>query len=51
VVWLRTGHNLTLTEARGMAQNRPLWKLLATFGAARPLVVQLNDNDNDDECL
>jgi len=26
-------NNLSLNEANGMAQNRPLWRLISTFGA------------------
>jgi len=39
-------HNLTLTEAVNMAQNRLLWRLLAVSGATHSLVVQVwNDDD------
>jgi len=38
ITWMKTvlndleSHSLTLTEAVNMAQNRPLWRLLATSG-------------------
>jgi len=38
-MWMKTiqqdlkSDNLSLNEATGMAQNRPLWRLMSTFGA------------------
>jgi len=39
ITWLNTiqrdltAYNLTLNEAVGLAQNRPLWRLISTYGA------------------
>jgi len=39
---------LSWTEAIDLAQNRPLWRLLATCGAYTLVVVQVGDDDDDD---
>jgi len=41
-------HNLTLTEAVNMAQNRLLWRLLVVSGATHSIVVQARNDDDDD---
>jgi len=38
-------HRLSWTDAVDLAQNRPLWRLLATSGAIA-LVVQARDDDD-----
>jgi len=41
ITWLRTiqqdlkHHHLTLTEAADLAQNRPLWMMMSTYGATQ----------------
>jgi len=45
ITWMKTvlndleSHNLTLTEAVSMAQNRQLWRLLVANGATYTLIV------------
>jgi len=29
-------HHLTLPEAADLAQNRPLWRMMSTYGATQP---------------
>jgi len=41
-------HNLTLTEAVTMAQNRPRWRLQAVSGAVLLVVVCARNEDDDD---
>jgi len=31
--WIQQSNNLSVNEATDMAENRPLWKLVSTFGA------------------
>ena len=42
-------HNLILTEAVSMTQNRPLWRLLVASGATHALIVVQARNDDDDD--
>ena len=42
-------HNLTLTEAVTMAQNRPRWRLQAVSGAVLLVVVCARNEDDDDD--
>jgi len=55
ITWMKTvlndlqSHNLTLTEAVNMAQNRPLWRLLVASGATHALIVVQARNDDDDD--
>ena len=42
ITWLSTiqqdlkHHHLTLPEAADLAQNRPLWRMMSTYGATQP---------------
>jgi len=43
-----TSNNLSLNEATDVAQNRPHWRLISTFGATHQRVVVHVGNDDDE---
>jgi len=55
--WMKTiqqdlkSNNLSLDEAIDLAQNRPLWSLMSTFGAMHFFLVVHARNDGDDESI
>ena len=52
ITWLSTiqqdlrHHHLTLPEAADLAQNRPLWRMMSTYGATQSWVAAKNDDDD-----
>jgi len=40
-------HGLSSTDAVDLAQNRPLWRLLATSGATHVVVVQAGEEEEE----
>jgi len=52
ITWLSTvqqdlkQHHLTLPEAADLAQNRPLWRMMSTYGATQP---ELHARNHDDD--
>ena len=58
ITWLSTvqqdlkQHHLTLPEAADLAQNRPLWRMMSTYGTYPILELHArNDNDGSAECI
>ena len=55
ITWLSTvqqdlkQHHLTLPKAADLAQNRPLWRMMSTYGAIRNR--ELHARKDDDDCL
>ena len=53
ITWLSTiqqdlkQHHLTLPEAADLAQNRPLWRMMSTYGATHSELHARNDDDDD----
>jgi len=54
ITWLSTiqrdlkHHHLTLPEAADLAQNRPLWRMMSTYGAIRNRELHARNDDDDD---
>ena len=52
ITWLNTvqrdlAYNLTLNEAVDLAQNRPLWRLMSTYGATLTPVVHARKEEEE----
>jgi len=55
IIWLSTvqqdlkQHHFMLPKAADLAQNRPLWRMMSTYGSTQYAILELHARNDDDE--